>query len=230
MHDPEHERVLTAILSGDLPSDGAEAVRLRSECDACRRELLELQDLSVDLDAAGVAQRGILAGSRGRNAAHEAFARSVVQGEIDAAAALPRGVERRRRWWWLVALSVAAAAAVLLVMERPPEREAGRAEQSILLGEGLDCLAPLGAVEELEAFRWSAEGLPPGGHFELRIWGATPEGLEELRVSELDLHGTEWLRPPSMDLGIGRLRWSVELWDATGLVDASEAHAWLAPR
>lgn len=201
-HEPErHEPILARLLTSEDPA-GSFARSELTGCGTCR-ELVEAHvDLGNRLDRVGAEERAAIARAleappEPLGPAEEALLRAI---GADEAAARPHALPRRRLLPWVF---VAAAAAVLLSFLLHREPDPG-ADDGLVLGHGLELIAPQGTVDDFDLFRWSYEGLGEGWYeVEVRPVGAAP-GSEPFVSGPL--RSAEWRPPPEM-----RARWGNEI-------------------
>lgn len=206
MHDKEHDRILLAVTTGELPDDAPEVRRLAA-CAECRTRLRDLRQAAADLDDAAREQAAMLAAAAvDEPAPGEDRVLERVRAELTRA----RRPRLRRHWPWL-ALAAAVIAAVLLfrgggggpaVPQLPGDR--------MLHGQG--DARPTGRVPDLEqGFGWPG-ALQPGEKFELRIYDRGPAGDPTEPAVTRTLSENEW----SLDAagraalrGVTELEWQV---------------------
>ncbi len=219
-HPREHEELLERVLGGELARDAAEVQDRCAACAECREELAHLEAVLGTARAAGELQREVIEEAlAGKGPRDVELARRALEVARERA---PGARRPSRAWLWLAG----AAAVALLVFLVPRSTDA----PPVLLGDGLELLAPRGAGADPELFSWSFE-LPPAGHFELRVWQLLPGGGEVLLVERIDLDATTWRpsAPDSLPPG-ARIRWTVEAYGAgRELLDSAEARAELQP-
>ena len=225
-HDAEHERLLDAVLVGDVALDAPEVATLRGSCRECRARLAEDAELELELDGSTDEVADLL----------EAAARGPVDGEEEALAGfraaldLTPSARRTSRTGAWVPWFAAAAAIVLAVFawrawfdggagDGTGDGSGGRGPR--LSGLVIECVEPKGTVRDAPAegfaFRWSADD-SAGTRYLLRVFDA-----EETLLFEADR-----LREPSYaptaaqrDLLAGPVRWEVLALDSTEVVVGS---------
>lgn len=215
-HDELHEARIVEIVTGDR--DRSEL----ADCEVCRRELAALLDAATRLDAAGAEQREVV---------RDAAAARAVPGEERVGAlveAMRRGSRPSRRPRALVPLGVAAAvAAAVLVWIVARERDVGNGTR---LGSGVRCDRPVGTVSGFDEFEWTAER-PAGGSFEVEVReDAADDGKPP--VARRTTSEPRWRPEPVETISWPpRIRWTVNVRDATGAVVARDsARASRSPR
>jgi len=240
MSDSPHDRErIDALLERLLASGGDPAERPAPDELArdpeLEAELAELRDVARRLDAVADDPRAILAAARG---AERPSDRADVAAALDRARHLerarheePAGASRGRgRRIALVATATAAGLVALLFVTR----ELGNGSRSTvpdardheLGGASLELLAPVGPVDpggSFGPFRWRFE-LPPGGHFEVRVYDrGAPDGAS-LRptITSERLTEPEWT-PTTTAAWPDAIRWEVVARDASGAIAASSS-------
>lgn len=208
-HPAAHEKILSAILAGDLDLDDERARTLIEECATCR-ESLEIPELADRLDAARAIRQEVLA---------EADAIDDAPGLADVERVLLAQGRGSRRSSHGITFGMAAAALLLLVLwlargyifdggVAPPHRG------EILIGDHeIRAVAPLGKVEDFVEFRWEFD-LPRTGVFEVIVYDGTSgkKGEEIGRSGELD---EPFWRPPVAESSGWKnaILWEVQAFD-----------------
>ncbi len=152
-HDPEHERVLAAILCGDRATPPPEV----ETCPVCSERLARLRTTAAAVTAAGAEQRAVLA---------KVQATPPVIGDERVAALVREGLgmqgsRRRTPWpWWMLA---AAMLAGVLWLARGSALPADRT----LGTNGYWPTGNIGALDDPFPFRWPAE---PGSRYWLVLY------------------------------------------------------------
>ena len=193
-HDPRHEELLTAVLTGDIAPGAGEAVEI-DRCPVCAVRLRRMREVTGMLDAAGVEHRQIL-------------------DEVLAPQAQPRSRPPRRTRWPLLA----AAAAVLAICATivPFRGCAGerRVDDRLLGPEAAEGFAPSGIVpagEPWGPFSWPDPGvLDP--RYVVEVFGVDAAGTrsaDPIARSE-PLSGPRWL--PTTEQQARLLRWDRIAW------------------
>ena len=225
-HDAQHEAFLVQALAQGL-SEVEPSLKSRLEtCAACAQEWREISQTQSKLEAAGRVQRQVLSQTRTEISATD---RARVEQAMRALAARSPATRTRRGPKWLLGLSgLAAAAAIAWSMWRhTPVPAPIQTQPPVLLGDGVQCLEPVGESSAFERFRWSPAEVPPGGYFELSIWTVAADGTSDLIYELKDLSESSWSPPDVVRLAGGRIRWRVELLDPDGQVGSDTKEAWL---
>jgi hypothetical protein len=222
----EREELLRQIAAGDIGPDDPAVAELSARDPSLRQEVAELLELVAAIDSAGSqarADKQVAAQLRlqDRQALVERAIRTLVADGSPAAS--PSGT--RARWTrraWIARVAILAAAAVLaLVVWRPWSRPGGDRSPRFLGEAGLTLVAPIGAVEAFEEFRWKV-GDSRASWFEIAVYGDRGE-----LYRERDLRETRW-RPPPAELARwpDEIRWQVIAYDPSGnAVGMAEEHA-----
>lgn len=220
---------LAELLTREQDADGLRAAWRASghfgRDAALDRELDELCRLREGLARSGRAAREVLEQASARSDARaealvERFLRERLGGAAAADAAPPRRPSARR--WALVSVAAALAASLLVVLAL--RRDAGSGElPELWLGadQTVELLAPRGACDGWETFRWRTSGRSDVW-YELVV--SAPDGRELARVE--GLRGEHW-RPPADAAWPARIRWRLSAFDADGRLGTWSADAWL---
>lgn len=201
LHGSEHDaRLAEALARRD--ASGIEA--LLASCGECREQWESLKALGRDLDRAG----------REFELDRTTPTEPGPPGEVLAAIRLARGDARaaKRRpmtlVWWVTAL---AAALVLIFWFRG--RAGAGDEQELVMGVGLEALAPRGLVESFAQFEGKGDR-PSGGFFRISVFA--PGSSEALVVSP-SLDAPRW-QPTAEELARlpTRIEWRLESFVAGG--------------
>ncbi len=200
----DRDRLLARLLTGELDPHGAEGQRLLEGDAELRADFEAMTGVAGRLDAAAAAEEELLA-EMSPDEADERRTRAALEG-IWGAENGAGGTRRSRPLvWWGLAAGVLLAAALAFVFLR-----GGRASDPVdpieLGGEQLECLAPVGEVDDFSTFRWHSE-LPPGYRFELVVRDAASG---EVVFSQEDLLEHECPVPEEQARGFpDAVTWSV---------------------
>ncbi len=228
-HDSQHEAFLIQALADQVGEQDAALSSKLASCAECAREWRQLRRLEHKLEAAGNVQRQVLTESQGQVSAPDRARvakalRELARGRSPA----PPG-HGGVRWLWAIA-GLAAAVLVAWSFWRTPERDPKQTHPPVLLGNGVQCLQPVGESTSLGRFRWSPTEIPPGGYFNLSVWSVAEDGSTKLILEQNDMTEPSWSPADGERFLEGRIRWRVELLDADGQVGSDTEDAWLEGR
>lgn len=191
-HDESHERLVAAVLTGDLARDD-DAARTLQRCDVCRERLLRLERVTGLLDEAGVERREIL----------------------DDAVERPRATAAARRGRPVLWAAAAALLAVALLYAPVSTCAAGQPpagpNPNLLLGADdpqAGQVAPQGEVDAFAEFRWPAAELLLDERFVVEVFEERDDGglaAAPLAVSE-PLEAGSWIPEGEQAAAIDRCR------------------------
>ena len=217
-HGPEHEARLQAFLTSD--GDCAPPDEWLS-CEQCRESLAALGAVAARLEQEREAEEALREEAQAlEEAPNEDLVEAVLRPRLDALA-------RRRALGSRTRLLGLAAAAVIMLLAFVFFHEKEQPGGEILLGsKRVECLAPLGGTARYDLFEWRAP-LPPGGHFELRIFEDDPEGHGPALLTR-SFESNRWVPTESQAQSLpSPLIWELSVFDATGVeVGHGRARAW----
>lgn len=210
----EHERILQAVVAGDLAADASPAREHLEGCMECRGRLEEIASARAELERDGALFREVRASGAGRpltdaeRASMDAFERRVIATEQRAAPS----PSRARRWPWIALPLLAAAAIAAYVAFRGDARP--DANESPYLGPAnIRVIAPDGVVERFDAIEWTAD-VAIDQRVELRIEGRAADERERSPIATILRAKSPWTPTPEFVA-----RAPVEIWYTLTVVD-----------
>ena len=214
MLSAEHQELLNRVLTGDVSPEDPRVQAAVQASRAFRSELAELRRVSELLDAAARDERETLDSID--------WERQDVPG-ADVVAPFLRARARElhhRRRFLRRSLAAAAAAALVaggyLVRALLSERQ-GPSQGEITLGSGgLELLGARAPDGGFGSFRWRYD-LPPGGWYEIRVWGVGEQGERTKLAGETHLTAPQWSAPPEAVANWpDTVHWEVRAYGPTG--------------
>jgi hypothetical protein len=205
-HSADHDALLTRLVVGELAPDAPEARAVLETCPSCRDQWAQLGQLARRLDAAGAEERSVLAEieTQSISPAQEERIRATVLAQRRSA----------RRLAWPIAVAAAVLALVGVIAWRQ-WRGNERIEERYLGSQNFSGLELRTAADGAVSFVWSYTGLPPEGSYTLRVWDDSATGSQPTVFDHLP--DPPWTPTPEQRAKLPqRMRWEVEVFDATG--------------
>jgi hypothetical protein len=154
VHPEQHERLLQQVLIGESTAEEPGFRQQLETCEECRRQVAQLGELQESLDRAAQEEQDVLQEVVDRNYQElpeynvDAPLLRHIKPSVEAVGSAPRV-----NWMWFGML--AAALFFLFVLLRVlPDSASSSPPQQLLGPSVLECLHPVGKVEEFDTFRW----------------------------------------------------------------------------